>query len=1116
MKLKQFSVLFLSMAVIVLNAALPDFSNVGRWKANSSGKTRITAIPDEKGIRFESTFSSNGGWTYPQFELSPSECFSQAEAISFEIKLETKTPVSSAYVVLDKEKRNKDNWKPFSMPAAGKWTMVRLPLSPAQVVSCLSIGMNPKTGKCSWMIRNVRFHGTLKEKIHQRPTDRLVSLPDFSNAGRWKANSSGKTRITAIPDEKGIRFESTFSSNGGWTYPQFELSPSECFSQAEAISFEIKLETKTPVSSAYVVLDKEKRNKDNWKPFSMPAAGKWTMVRLPLSPAQVVSCLSIGMNPKTGKCSWMIRNVRFHGRLKKSKNTESPVHGMLQPVAPAGLFFSGEKLQFKGMFSTAVDYRVTDDAGNVVLCGKFPPRDSVVLPSLQNGYYRLRVSEASQDITFAVIPPVQKNPSGKISAYAFDAAFPVIDNQKGNAKRVEQGRSLLIEVCRRIGIRSARGRTAWSTGEPQQGNFSFAKDCEDAASLNKFGASFVGFLDWAPDWARKNRDFILMPGDNNPYNRTPTDLRTLYHFTNMVAKCFGNTMHFCEYLNEPGLKFNPSCEVAAVQKTTYLGLKSGNKNIHVLSPSMCLGGDHPGLKEFLKNDAGSYFDVFNYHCYEPLNRYSEWSGKYRRSLAEFGLTQPVIVSEAGLPFDTEGPAGQASSFEGKRAHTAMQEMIQAEFTIKSQILMQNEGVMSTYSFVLPYYSERGGTKDWGHLRADGSAKPSLCAFAVLTSTLGTAAYLGEYTIPEGRGFLYSLTDGSQVLVLWKSNDIDSGKKNITFHQDSKNIELPLPSGNYILRSFFGADRKLFASENKVFLQLTTLPAYLCLPQNVKLMPTKEVVKVRSPGISESPDIDKSIVIRLVPQQGFSMQRNTFSLLKVISENRLKLEIYNFSKIRKRGRLISSIPLKGLPKEIIVESEGRTDCYTQVVPSEGKSIRELMVSGEFNGKKTTCAATRLFLENCVQSIPLRNWNAPARWRANSSGTMTISACPEENAVRFRTDFKNNKNRWIYPELLLDEPLPKNCIGLRFEMRLDSRTAASGSSNNCVYFVEKHDGGNEVHVSYDPLPDQPQYRTYTVINTFQSQLAAEHCQKLRFGLNPRTDQVEFLIRDIQVLF
>ena len=213
---------------------------------------------------------------------------------------------------------------------------------------------------------------------------------------------------------------------------------------------------------------------------------------------------------------------------------------------------------------------------------------------------------------------------------------------------------------------------------------------------------------------------------------------------------------------------------------------------------------------------------------------------------------------------------------------------------------------------------------------------TICAFAVLTSTLGTAAYLGEYTIPEGRGFLYSLTDGSQVLVLWKSSDIDSGKKNITFHQDSKNIELPLPSGNYILRSFFGADRKLFASENKVLLQLTTLPAYLCLPQNVKLMPTKEVVKVRSPGISEFPDIDKSIVIRLVPQQGFSMQRNTFSLLKVISENRLKLEIYNFSKIRKRGRLISSIPLKGLPKEIIVESEGRTDCYTQVVPGEGKS------------------------------------------------------------------------------------------------------------------------------------------------------------------------------------
>ncbi len=952
----------------------------------------------------------------------------------------------------------------------------------------------------------------------------------LNDAKRWRNNASGKMSVQWDTGEKAIRVDADFSmqkNNNHYVYPRFQLHPWESLAGAEAVCFDIRIDMQGTAGfrDACIMLDGSAKRGGGWLRYQIPEDGNWKSItvsldKLDFDPAKSTR-LCIGFNPKGKRVTYFLKNIRIKGNTPKTEITYSkPVDTTLAvtAAAPGTMFYETETLEFNSTLPITVDCTVTDVYGKKVYSGQATP-GKFRLKKLPCGYYFITLSAPGMQFvkrrSFAVIPNRAVLPPGKESPYALDAAqCDIAKPTPENSMFPGPGYSLINELCARAGAFTVRDRFGWP--EPKPGKYVWTQPFMNAVELAEYGISVTGMIEGSPRWSRTGK-IPTVPGLSGGHRLLPDDLRHVFRLAKNTAETFGKRMRFCEFWNETDVRVGSAWDYAAASKAAYLGFKAGNPELKVLSGSYCTGEmAYPRL--VMQNGGAEYFDIFNYHTYGPLSKYPELINRIRNLLLDFGAgNRAIAFTENGT--NSDGDARNPSSMPGMKAHSFEQEMLLAEFTVKSQILMQSLGVTRDYSFVIGAYNERRGSKDWGLLRRDYSAKPALAAFANMASRLAPAEYQGTYDpAPGTRGFLFRQPDGKQMLVLWRESRLDTipGENTVLYQHDAgMKITIPQTEGKFTLNDCFGSPARVESRDGMLSLRVSRLPCYLgglsgLSPQ--KIAPQHAVAEVTEKKL------ERSIVFRIIQSSDFTLAGTRLHTLLSGNSGKLTLQIYNFSNETKSGSLHFTGGKVSPQIDTVTIPAGEMIEFPLTL-SVMKYKTDFRIDGIFDGKPTTPAVMPVIcIEGAFQSIPLPGTKRAENWRINSSGTMHITDDVAEQAVCFRTQFPTS-HHWAYPEYILAQPEEslKNAAGLSFEIKVDAANAKEGYTDSVIFLsggLGKENSSGSIKLPYT-APRSGEWQTIRLFFTGGEDIHLENVRMIRIGLNPKLQQAEFKLRNIQVL-
>ena len=797
-------------------------------------------------------------------------------------------------------------------------------------------------------------------------------------------------------------------------------------------------------------------------------------------------------------------------------------------------------------------WRLVDWRGREVegAAGAFDERGEATLPPLPAGYYRLVGGGASRPgepflATLAVVAP----PGGAASFFAADSAASYIAPgafdcpwNGGDAIRT------IADLAALADIRHVRERMRWRDAQPAPDAPPDFSRCLAAADLFAArGIALSGCFHDSPPWAGR-------------LQKLPGDLAALYRFCQEAATAFGDRMEDWEFWNEPDIDFAPEpvWDYAAALKAAYLGFKAARPEMPVLNGALCRAPSSAYEKALFSNDAARYFDIFNYHTYAAISLYPDICAKLRQSLDAAGAgDRPVWITECGT--NNEGPATEKSVRPGFTAHSPGQELVVAEYCAKANLSLQMQGVARNYFFILGAYSERGGKKDWGMLRRDGTVKPSYAALATQIRELGNATLLGALDAPAGiRAYLYEQPDGLQTVAFWAESPLDAAPANTTL-VDAKNdcaqewvfqppaaagrnggleTASPLAAGGAPrLSDMCGAICKTTVGTNGVIaLPATRFPAYVSGLSGLQAaLPPVLVQPESAPPAPASPASPIVFRVDLAPGDFEISGSKTLAVAKV-DEPRLRVQVWNLSDTAKTGTVeAAGAQLVGLPDGAVeIAPFGKTEfaCVLRASATDGNRTTAgaggtLTLSGRFNGRDASRLVMPVLFEPVLlascEEVPL-DWRNPARWQRNDSAATYSATWDEaEQAVRFDVEWDDpSVDRWFYPVLPLSGGAggsPAESLSGTVRAVFEVKTAQDKVENdfknggsNFMLVREGGKGGPEDYFPYAP-PTGSWERRYIELSTADDGL--DDVEAIRIGANPMGMRLTFWIRNLAIL-
>ena len=823
-----------------------------------------------------------------------------------------------------------------------------------------------------------------------------------------------------------------------------------------------------------------------------------------------------------------------------------------------------------------VDWRGRDTG----VSGAFDEAGKAELPPLPAGYYRMADGSKRATASLATLavvaspsnaagastggtPRPLENGPRRGSFFGADCAIDELHREFDCPWNGGDAIRTVADLAALAGFTHVRGRHNWSRMQPKPDT---APDCTvlaaNAALFRERGIEVSGLFYGTPGWAGKGRPKGL-----------PQDLGVLYRSCRDIAAAFGDEIHDWEFFNEPDIGFlsEPVWEYAAALKAASLGFKAGNPKAPVLCAGLCTTPKGFYLHGLLANGAASYFDAFNYHTYAAPSQYPSLIREIRSALGDADL--PIWMSENGTNF--EGPARLDSVRKGFKAHSPEQELVVAEFAPKSQIALQMQGLGRSFFFLLGAYSERGGGKDWGLLRRDGTAKPAYAALATLTREVGDARLLGALDTPAGlRAYLYEHADGSQTIAFWSESPLDTAAiGNDVFgpepelartwmlaasgisqggtkapggssEGDARRASLPSSGQSFRLVDLCGAVSELRPlSDGTLLLPATRFPAYVSGLHGLQAATkARQASRAESAGSAKPSAIEVAIVPRVVLDDAdFEISNNKTLAVAKGDEPHLRVQFWNLSDATKTGTAeVAGVLLDGLPAEpFTIEPFGSVefDCVPRPVAAGAGSsdaTATLVLRGRFDGRETSAFSMPLFFEKAFlatcETEPL-DWRDPAKWSRNDSADAYSVAWDEaEQAIRFDVEWTNpGVGRWFYPVLALSPrgeaagrgvrgenfpgPFPlQGALRATFEVKTAQDKVENDFGDANFMLVRGKKGGSPGEwLNYTP-PTGAWERRYVELSACPD---LGEVDAIRLGANPRGMRLTFWVRNLAVL-
>lgn len=206
-------------------------------------------------------------------------------------------------------------------------------------------------------------------------------------------------------------------------------------------------------------------------------------------------------------------------------------------------------------------------------------------------------------------------------------------------------------------------------------------------------------------------------------------------------------------------------------KVAYIAIKDANPEARVLPFGAAYWYDHGAtvsrMLDLIAADADSrrfngYMDAVNLHLYSRANDIPRVVSWYREQLRSRGLDKPIWVGETNaVPYDD--PAWQASK-ENFRASLDDQ----ASYIVQAFATYLGLGVQrASVNRMIDGTDFEAGGEPFGMLRNDGTARPALTAFQVVTNYFHGATS-GEFHPTEASGLTRAVLKkpGETVTVAW--------------------------------------------------------------------------------------------------------------------------------------------------------------------------------------------------------------------------------------------------------------------------------------------------------------------------------------------------------------
>lgn len=488
------------------------------------------------------------------------------------------------------------------------------------------------------------------------------------------------------------------------------------------------------------------------------------------------------------------------------------------------------KIEYTHLFTKdeSVPFFILDYAGNVIvrkyLAGKANEVTSIteVFNNHPTGYFKIVVGE---DEYYYVVTPSFADRTVTDSPFAIDGN--IAHPQRMTAELAEA----YAAAFRLAGVTWTRERIGWAYYQYQNddGSFRYSESYMNDTLKPQFGAikstgmNILAVFSSGPDWANK---LPLGAGADETILRNTLGLYgtqlPVYEATNRLATELRGYVDILELANEPDHTYRDIAETyAGWFKAAALGIIDANKkaneaenanpddDIIISISGMCQPvnwRDFTGL--MMSSEVEKYTAIYNYHSHTSLptgNSTPDFAGNsinirtYPQALELYGNEKPVWISESGMKIPTLEPSED-------------QKTKQTPYIVTSAIQALSYGTDKYFWFVGTHYEEAGGV--YSTFTANHQPYPTVAAYAVMTSVLGEAKYIGELPgLTDGiRGYLFN-TGERVVAVIWKT---------------SKDAIYSIETSDPVIRTTMMGEEKILKpnKDGVVKVKVTTEPIYI--------------------------------------------------------------------------------------------------------------------------------------------------------------------------------------------------------------------------------------------------------------------------------------------------
>ncbi len=574
---------------------------------------------------------------------------------------------------------------------------------------------------------------------------------------------------------------------------------------------------------------------------------------------------------------------------------------------PGNVFLSGETVTVPDLPAGDGDsWRAVDYERRVVAEGA-AKGGPIELGRLPVGYYELQrgAGPATNRVSLGVLEALGA-PTPLSSPICIDVAMAWFCSKDKMPD--------VASLCALAGVNRVRDRLGWLELEPRRGEFSatnrydWSVEAQAAAGLQVLDVGHA-----SPPWA-------------NPHGvRFPLDLRDTYNFHRALAQRWRGEVVAFEPWNEadvPEFGGHTGCEMAALQKAAYLGLKAGNPKVIACLNVFALHRAAT-LRDLHENAAWPYFDTFNLHHYEGFDKYPKLYADFRAVSAG----KPLWATECSVTVKWHGD-------EKLKEPTDEDLRVQAERVTMTYACAIHEGAQAVFYFMLPHYVE--GQTQFGVLRPDLTPRPAYVALAAAGRLLADARPLGQVraTNDSIRAYLFrARPDGghADVLVAWSKSEAE--------------FELPKPPS-----ACFDHLGRACGVEGRV-LKLGRAPLFAVLPTGTQLQLVPPPQAPERLAGKPAP----LVLQALLPEESIVLGKSAYKIPAGPTAS-VPICLYNFGPKPARGRLSASVSLQPSKSATLDPWGAEMLREVDVAPGERKELALRLTGVSTNGLE--CATIRV--------------------------------------------------------------------------------------------------------------------------------------------------------------